>query len=83
MFLPSFDENGIGKSQAGRTYVNMTVIVKMMSIITCMYGYMCEGVTMIIYWLTTHFDKVNQADPGLLNYWKNSRKEYTRSSCDR
>ena len=42
-----------------------------------------KGVTMIIYWLTTHFDKVNQADPGLLNYWKNSRKEYTRSSCDR
>ena len=43
----------------------------------------CEGVTMIIYWLITHFDKVNHADRGSLNCWTNSKKEYTRISCDR
>ena len=43
----------------------------------------CEGVTMLIYWLTTHFDKVNHVDRGSLNCWKISKKEYTRSSCDR
>ena len=103
----------------GRTwYVNMSVIVKMMSIITCMHVYMCLCLSQDdvnyyvyavymwlcvkvwwwscvymcgrmwrfdehIYWLTTHFDKVNHADRGLLNCWKNSRKEFTRSSWDR
>ena len=37
--VPSLDENGKGQSQAGRTYVNMSVIVKMMSIITRVYVY--------------------------------------------
>ena len=96
--------------------MNMSVIVKMMSIIMCMNVYkwlcysqddvnyyvhaclymcegvamimsicvvLCEGVRMIIHWLTTHFDKVNHVDRGSLNCWKISKKEYTRSSCDR
>ena len=43
----------------------------------------CDHDRILVYWLTTHFDKVNQADRASLNCWKSSRKEYTRGSCDR